>query len=642
MVKKFVVVIAVLAACRMVAEGRMVTCLSGNGWTCDGAAVTVPHTWNAADASDGPRPEVVANPKLDNGGSAGGTGYLRKRAVYRRALPAPKAGRRAFLRFEGASIVADVFVNGERVGGHKGSFTAFGCEITRFLRPADNVLEVEVDNRRDFSTQPMSADYSVYGGLYRDVWLVETDPVCIDPIADGADGVKVNADAATGEVSVEVQVSGGTNEVQRFRVENHELWSPENPKLYTRTVRIAQKGSVDAVDVRFGFRTVEFRDGQFYLNGRKRQLRGVNRHQDRAGKGWAVSRADEEEDIRLIKEMGADALRTAHYPNSHHIYDLCDELGLVCWVEYPNVNRLTFTDEFEAGMRRQVREMIVQNRNHPCVAVWSMFNELGNGEGWMDWKAVVAMMGRTCDYVRGLDPTRRVTGVMGETGKRDLNVLPDEYGLNVYPKWYNARDMREMLDWVMAESGRKSVAITEYGVGASVSHHGDPAVAVPAGGGFHPEEYQAYRMHDNYLQMKRDARIWGTFVWAMYDFGADNRTEGDRFGINDKGIITHDRKTKKDVYWLYRANWTKDPVLHLVGSRMTSTTNGVLSVMGFSNVGAVSLTVNGKPFGERTPDDACGVLWPDVELKPGENRIELRSGDRTASAVWTLVSGGNG
>ena len=631
-------VLTVLASISV--SARTVTSLSGTGWTCDGLPVSVPHTWNVTDACDGPGDAIVDWSGVKGGDSVGGNGYLKKRAVYRRKFPAARPGKRYFLKFDGASVNADVAVNGRVVGAHQGAFTAFVFEITDFLKTVEvNELEVAVDNRWNELTQPMSADYSVYGGLYRNVWLIETDPVCIDPMTDGTDGIVVAADPGSGDVTVGVSVLGGTNEVKRFRIENHELWSPEHPKLYVRRIAIDQNGSHDSVDVRFAFRTFEFREGLFYLNGRLRKLRGVNRHQDRAGKGWAVSGADEEEDVRLMKEMGVDALRTAHYPQSRHIYDLCDEKGIICWVEYPNVNRLTLTKAFEDGMHRQVREMVSQCRNHPCVAMWSIFNELYNGESWMRERSrdVEAMMARTRDLIHELDPGRPVVGVMGETGIPTRNAIPDEYGLNVYPCWYSDLDMHRMLDWVMRESGRKTVAISEYGIGASVYQHGDPTVRVEAGGAFHPEEYQAFRMHDNLLQIVRDDRVWGSYVWAMFDFGADNRHEGDRCGINDKGLVTHDRKEKKDAYYLYQANWTKTPVLHLVGSRMTVTTNAVISVMGFSNVGPATLTVNGRELGTKTPDEACGLLWPDVKLDAGRNTIRLLSADRTCGAVWMLT-----
>ena len=623
----------------LAAQARTVVDLGGPGWTCDGVTVSVPHTWNAEDACDGPGDHADTWLGTKGGSSVRGEGYEHKRAHYRRALPAPKTGKRYFLKFDGVSVIADVEVNGHKVGRHYGAFTAFAFEITELLN-ADgaNFLDIWADNRFDTRTQPMSADYSVFGGIYRNVWLVETDPVCIDLVTDGADGVRVVPNPLTGAVEMHVSVSGGTNEVQRFVVPNHELWSPENPKVYRRTVSICQQGSHDSVDVTFGFRTAEFRDGLFFLNGRQRKLRGVNRHQDREGKGWAVSAADEEDDIRLIKAMGADALRTAHYPQSRHVYDLCDELGLVCWVEYPNVNRLTFTDEYESIMRTQIREMLAQHRNHPCVAMWSIFNELYNGEEWMNAHAaeVNAMMSRTRDYIHSIDPSRPVVGVMGEAGRWLLNAIPDEYGLNVYPKWYSRLSMREMLDWLIVDTGRKTFAISEYGIGASVRHHGDPREK-GSSREFHPEEFQAYMMHDNLLELQKEPRVWGMYVWAMFDFAADNRREGDRCGINDKGLVTYDHKTKKDAFYLYLANWTKTPVLHLVGSRMTETDRDSIYVMGFSNVGPVRLTVNGKDFGVREPDAACGVAWEHVPLSLGVNRVSLAAGGLTSEATWNRI-----
>ena len=621
-----------------VQSGRTMMKLSGAGWTCDGESVTVPHTWNGTDACDGPG-ATVSWSGYGGGNSVGGKGYLKKRAVYKRQLPVAKPGKRYFLKCEGVSVVSEVSVNGRKVGSHVGAFTAFAFDITEFLRrDAESELELTADNRWTDVTQPMAADYSVYGGVYRDVWLIETDPICIDPVTDGADGVRVFADAQTGEVRVEVSVLGGTNEVQRFTVKSPKLWSPETPNLYACKVAIDQQGSRDAVDVRFGFRTFEFRNGLFYLNGKQRQLRGVNRHQDRAGKGWAVSAADEEQDIRLMKEMGVDALRTAHYPASRHIYDLCDEMGIIAWCEYPNVNRVTFSEEFEQGMYRQVREMVMQRFNHASIGQWSLFNELYNGESWMRPKSaqLLRMMAKTQDLILSLDKSRTVVGVMGEAGVWELNAIPQEYGLNVYPKWYSFMTMREMLDYCFAISGRKTFSISEYGVGASVKQHGDPALAVKASGMWHPEEYQAYRMHDNLLEMTREPRIWGTYVWAMFDFGADNRTEGDRHGINDKGLVTHDRAVLKDCYYMFQAAWTKTPVVYLVGQRMKEFVGDKITVMGYSNQGPVTLKVNGEVVGVKVPDEVMTVIWDSVPLVPGENRIEISAGGRTSSATWLV------
>ena len=616
--------------------GRRTVDLSGPGWTCDGEPIAVPHTWNAVDACDGPGETRMPR----NGDSAASTNsYLRTSKTYARLLPRSKAGRRYFLRFEGASIKATVRVDGRPVGSHLGAFTAFAFEVTDFMKADREVrLEVDVDNRLDETTQPLSADFSVYGGLYRRVSLIETPPVCIDPVTDGADGVSLAVNT-NGTVVATIHVLGGptATETRTFRIPEPKLWTPETPNLYTQRVEIA---GGDAVDVRFAFRTFEFRADGFYLNGVRRQLRGVNRHQDRAGKGWAVSPADEEADLRLIKEMGADALRTAHYPQSRHIYDLCDELGLICWVEYPNVNRLVFTETFERNVQSQVREMIRQLAHHPSIAMWGLWNELEMvGLGWnLDPALTRDFLVRLREHVRALDPTRPTVAATDRPQARQVNDVTDQLAYNRYPGWYSQEAMREMLDDMLMADDRPIVGMSEYGVGGSVKQHGDPSIAVPPAGAWHPEEYQAGRMHENLLELQREKRIWGHFVWAMFDFGADRRTEGETHGINDKGLVTADRQTKKDVYYLYRANWRPDvPTLHLVGSRMTETTADALSVLAFSNVGEVRLKVNGEDRGVRVPDAACGVTWKNVALRNGENEVEITAGGLVCRTVWRRV-----
>ena len=250
---------------------------------------------------------------------------------------------------------------------------------------------------------------------------------------------------------------------------------------------------------------------------------------------------------------------------------------------------------------------------------------------------LIAMLEKTRDLIHSLDPSRTVVGVSDTNGRLPLNGVPDEFGLNIYPMWYSDLTMREMLDWQLVDAGRKTFAISEYGVGASVLQHDNPAKRPNCSGPWHPEEYQAYRLHDDLLTMVREPRLWGTYVWAMFDFGADNRTEGDRHGINDKGLVTHDRKTCKDAYYMYQAAWTTTPVLHLVGSRMKAVKDDALAVMGFSNVGPVTLKVNGQDLGTKTPDAVATVLWENVKLASGDNEVELVAGGRTAHATWRLA-----
>ena len=298
------------------ATGRTTVDLSGEGWTLiepDGlkTAVSVPHSWNVEDGCDG---KGVLSSERKRKNSSCASSYERKRVVYSRELPDPKAGRRYFVRCDGASITAVVKVNGRRVGEHLGAFTAFCFEVTDALQTSDNRLEIVVDNfSRDDVAPPVNADFTMYGGLCRKVWLIETPCVCIDPTRDGGSGVRLFPNPETGEVRAEIAVSGGADETRTFGVKDFRLWSPETPVVYTQRFEIA---SGDAVTETFGFRKVEFREDGFYLNGVRRKLRGVNYHQDREGRGWAVSDAERAADLAEIKELGADAVRTAHYPHA--------------------------------------------------------------------------------------------------------------------------------------------------------------------------------------------------------------------------------------------------------------------------------------------------------------------------------------
>ncbi|MBQ6137840.1 MAG: hypothetical protein IJI73_10780 [Kiritimatiellae bacterium] len=601
---------------------RSVVSLSGKGWLCDGDEVCIPHTWNDVDGADG-SPEGDAPP--ERGMSIAAESYVRKAARYSRPLPNPTPGRRQFVRFEGVSRVAEVYVNGQSAGRHAGAFTAFAFEVTRLLQPSDNVMEVVVDNRWNPDVAPLSADYTLFGGIYRGVEWIETPQVCIDPVTDGALGVDLDVNT-NGTVRAHIRVLGGPDEERVFVVENPELWSPENPKLYERKVCIA---SGDEVKVRFGFRTVEFREDGFYLNGVRRRLRGVNRHQDAGLCGWAAKREDEERDFALIAEVGADAVRLAHYPQSGHVYDICDERGILVWSETPAINWLSRSPEFKANLMQQAREMVAQHRNHPCVFAWSLFNEIYNDvpedrgeEGWME--EILADVKRE---LKGLDPSRQVVAASDRPAKRRLNDIPDELAFNAYPGWYGDTTMEEDFSNWFAASGRKNLGIAEYGAGGNPFEHLDPLPAgrLDPGGPVHPEEKQVMLHAADYRAIVSDDRIWGAFIWAMFDFAADARREGGKNGINDKGLVTRDRAVKKDVFYFYKANWSKEPVLHVCSQRAEETANAVCTVVGFCNGGPVTLVVNGEAVGTQEPDAVKVVTWPGVTLREGENEIVLKT-----------------
>ena len=633
-----------LSAFGAAAEARRVTPLT-DGWTADGVPVTLPHTWNAVDAADGPAPGYGFNAigwssARDEVGS-----YLRQRVVYRRELPAPRPGRRVFFRCDGASARANVRLNGIQVGQHDGAYTAFCCELTSVLRPTGNVLEVAVDNRRDQNVPTTSADFPLFGGIYRACWLIETDTVCIDPCWYGGPGVAVKTDAATGEVRVEVRQSGGeTNAVFRvgerswtaspFVLKDFRRWSPETPVVYELTVELANG---DAVTVPFGFRDTGFdADGRYCLNGQVRKLRGVNRHQDRAGKGWCLTPADEAEDIALIKRMGADALRTAHYPQSQNLYDLCDREGIVCWVELPCTDELTVSATHRLCLEEMVREMVAQLGNHPSVCMWSVYNEVGIVQ--TDIPRIRAQLVAFERLFKELDPSRPTVAASMHRHLTRIHDFTDAMAFNFYPGWYSndAGDMTEkgVSAWLQANPHLKTTGVSEYGAGASAGHHQLPWKKVWHQSRFHPEEYQAFVHMGQYRAIRADARVWGSFVWNMFDFAADVRCEGACRGINDKGLVTYDRAHCKDAYYFYQANWAKQPVLHVVGSYAHAVEASRVPVLVFSNCGEVTLRVNGETVGTRAPDEVACAAFADVRMKGGENVIEVEAGPCRQRLFW--------
>lgn len=640
--KRCILTVGTAAVATMALAERVETRISG--WTCDGEKVEVPHTWNAKDGSDG-----SSNVFQDTDNSVAGRAYLRCARTYRAELKDPTAGKRYFVRFDGASVRALVAVNGREVGVHRGPFTAFTYEITCFLREHDNVLEVVVDNYFDERQPPVYADYTVCGGLYRPVWLIETDPVCIDPTRWGGPGVEIVTDADTGGIEVKAYVSGADDAefeyaidgrpVYELKVDNPKLWSPESPHLYELAVT-AKKGTFrDTVRQKIGFKKAEFRDDGFYLNGTRRVLRGINYHQESEGKGWALDEADIVRDLALMKEMGADAIRTAHYTHSRFCYDRCDEIGLLAWIEIPASGRILNDPVYVGRLHETTREMIAQNRNRPSLLVWSLHNELysiSDGIAMPKGTAEPVIAGLQ-KLVKSLDPGHPTTAAAAYDEDLELNAIPDVYAFNTYPGWYgtSAYEMTPRIDRHLALNKRPVAGIGEYGAGASVHHHENPlADHKRHDSPFHPEEMQTAIHRIEYDCIRKHGRLWGAFIWAMFDFASDNRCEGDHKGVNDKGLVTRNRGVKKDAYHFYQTNWTKAPKLHLCSKRMVDANAAKVDVMGFSNVGDVSLYVNGKAVGAQKPDDVCTVEWKGVALVEGWNEIELKSGGFSDSCTW--------
>lgn len=634
--------------------------------------IELPHTWNATDASDG--------------GGDGKNVFFRGPAWYGLRFPSPEpfGGRRAFLRFGAASMVADVYLNGVHLGQHRGAFGAFCFEVTSQLKlGGTNELRVRVDNSWFPDIAPLAGDFPMFGGLYRPVQLLVTPTVCISPIDYASSGVAISQKSVTKEraqvnVTASVLRSKGSgsativvsvvdaagNQVLRdtnpvawngdsgsgaatvaLEIRRPRLWNGlKDPNRYSVETCLAIDGEVvDKVSQPLGLRFyhVDPKLG-FFLNGEPYPLRGVARHQDRAGKGWAVSPADEAEDMAIIRELGANAVRLAHYPHSSSFLDLCDRNGLLVWSEIPLVNKVRNTAEFHANAGQQLVEMIRQLRNHPSIVMWGLFNELYHQGPTDPCEKLVRHLQAVAQRE---DPTRLTTAASNQRNRQELNGITDLIACNIYPGWYGSEPPSRMGEWLaewLKSTGNRGLGVSEYGAGGSPNQHEEwmPRKPDPAGR-WHPEEYQALCHEQHYDRIIQNQAVWGSFVWNAFDFACPDRLEGEQAGMNDKGLVSYDRRTRKDAFYFYKANWDPEPMVHLNSDNFTSRTNSITSVRAYSNCDEVELVVNGRSIGTNKPDKIKVVEWRDVRLSPGRNQIELRgrsgANQISDSCIWTVV-----
>ena len=557
-------------------------------------AVTLPHTWNAVDGQDG------------------GNDYYRGTCHYTKILPVPElpAGGRAVLQFDGVAMTAVVSLNGEKLAEHKGGYSTFRVDITDALRPSNNILTVTVDNSDNDTVYPQKADFTFYGGIYRDVTLHIVPAAHFALAANGAVPVKVtpivtDLAARRCEVTVEAFVTGAqsvtftldgqqtTAAVENgtakavFTLEHTRLWDGlDDPYLYTVTAQLENGESETA---RFGCRKFEI-DPQkgFILNGRPYPLRGVSRHQDRKGAGNAITREMMQEDMALILEMGANTIRLAHYQHAQAFYDLCDEKGVVIWAEIPYIT-MHMTNG-RANTLTQMEELIVQNYNHPCIAVWGLSNEITaasavNEELLENHRALNELAHR-------LDPTRLTTmaNVFMLEITSPILEIPDVNSYNLYFGWYlgDLDQNDDFFDEYHAKYPDRCIGFSEYGADANPAYQS----STPEKGDY-TESYQCV-YHEHMAKMIADRPwLWATHVWNMFDFAADGRDEGGKHGENQKGLVTFDRKTKKDAFYLYKAYWSKEPFVHICGSRYVDRAEDVTEIKVYSNLPEVSLYKDG-------------------------------------------------
>lgn len=613
--------------------------------------VTIPHCYNATDGTD--------------------PGYYRGEAVYTKVFDAPQAGKddRVFVRFEAASFQADVTLNGVPLGNHVGGFTAFCHELTGLLKPTGNVIEVKVDNRKDMSVAPINADFTMFGGIYRPVSLMVLPKGNITPMDYASPGVyfeQLEADASKGVAVVKVLVDGFSEKelgnislftelsdaagkqafarksanitehngftalVDTVTVAYPQLWDGRrSPALYNLSACLVKGDDIiDEVEQTVGFRSIAIdHDKGLALNGRPNNIRGVNRHQDRPGKGWAISETDHLEDMEWIKEIGANGIRLAHYPHADFFYDLCDREGMLVWAEIPLVEQVPDTEEFHANTKSQLIEMIRQNYNHPSIFCWGLFNEIGNGEKFI---------AELNDLAHSEDPHRYTTAASNNDNGA-LNSVTDIMAYNTYPGWYWAdpATMQYAIDWKYRPD-KQPLAISEYGAGASINHHGFLSEHPEPGGEYHPEEWQAECHEINYREIDKRDFVWGTFIWNMFDFASAGRTEGEHHGMNDKGLITYDRSTPKDAFYFYKANWNPEPMVHITAKRFNPR-EGSKQVKVYTNCEGIYLIHNGVKYLPDGNPQSHVYTWDNIPWTDGDNRITAHATAPDGSTVYDNI-----
>ena len=599
----------------------------------DGTTTTVdlPHTWNARDGQDG------------------GNDYWRGTCIYRTRFAAPQfntASQQVWIQFDGVNASAHVVLNGSPVCNHDGGYSTFRANITELLRD-ENELTVEVDNSKNDRVYPQKADFTFYGGIYRDVSLMVVSKnhftldyfggpgIRITPTVQGADAsVQVTTwHDGEGEVSIELldaagnTVATGKGPDITLTIFNAHLWNGvKDPYLYSCKARLVVNGTVeDETTTRFGVRSfkVDPKKG-FFLNGKSYPLHGVSRHQDRKGLGNAITREMHDEDMALIKEIGANTIRLAHYQHDQYFYDLCDEVGMVVWAEIPYISE--HMPNGRENTISQMKELIIQNYNHPCIVCWGVSNEITIST--KDKKDMLDNHRQLNDLCHEMDKTRLTTlacYAMCGPFNRSAHIT-DMVSWNLYLGWYVPGFILNDL-WMGFFHlcfPNRPFGYSEYGAEGMPNLH-----STHPHRGDHTEEYQA-KYHEYMLRcFKRHPWMWATHVWNMFDFAADARDQGGEPGMNHKGLVTFDRKTKKDSFYLYKAWWSDEAFVHICSKRFMERTGSTATVKVYSNQSTVALYVNGNKVGEQTGEH---VFTFKVPLN-GELHIQAVAGDRTDESV---------
>lgn len=640
--------------------------------------VSIPHTWNNIDGQDG----------TIGGKSIKDTDYFRSDCWYRKRMFFEKKDRekQIYLRFQGSNTQTQLYINGNFIGSHKGGYTAFTFDITEFLNfGRENLIAVMVNNEYTEEIAPLTADFTFYGGIYRETELIKKNKIhfgfgeystrgikiitpvvsqekaqCIltatiknktevskqliitakieknkgfieNPFITVNDFVKSSESDFEEEKATEIVIEPNSEKDIDFffEINNPHLWNGRSdPFLYLTSLRISENEKIlDEISDTFGLRYFEIdKENGFYLNGISYNLRGVSRHQDREKLGNALSVREHNEDFALIYDMGVNSIRLAHYPQAEYFYKLCDYYGLIVWAEIPVVDLIGGNGayenpdderkEFFRTTKNQLKEMIHQNYNHPSIICWGIQNEI---------------MAKFDDVMRPF--TQELHNIAKAEDKYRYTTMATNHGVasgwesdliawNVYPGWYGMS--RKQLGWFMDKNRfDRPTGISEYGAGGNHNQHKLKPKRPKHNGQWHPEEYQTIS-HEAFLKSIEERQyLWCTYVWNMFDFGSDGRNEGNRPGMNDKGLVSFDRKTKKDSYYLYQSNWSKNPMVHITSKRLKKRKRKTFFKI-YSNSKSVTLYMNNKSIKTIHSDQnkQKGIfIFKGIKLLKGQNLV---------------------
>lgn len=608
----------------------------------DWEKVNLPHTWNGTDGQDG------------------GNDYYRGTCYYVKQLSLADFGDEDeyYLQFDAVNSSAKVYFNGELVAQHDGGYSAFRAKLGNIQE--SNLLVVAADNSPNDYVYPQTADFTFYGGIYRSVKLIGVSKSHFDLDYFGAPGISVTPKVTgTGaDVDAVAYVATDENASVRFEILDKDeviasaevsgdyhanmhidavhLWNGvKDPYLYTlRAVLLVNGEEVDCVSCRFGCRSFKIDPNKgFILNGREYPLRGVSRHQDRPQIGNALLPQHHKEDIDLICEMGANTIRLAHYQHAQEFYDLCDERGLVVWAEIPYISN--HLPNARANTLSQMKELIYQNYNHPSIVVWGLSNEITMGG--KPTPDMISNHKELNELAHSIDSTRLTTMATVTMCQPDdeINAISDVLSYNHYFGWYggNVHMYGPWFDNFHKKFPNKAIGISEYGCEALNWHTSEPEQ------GDYTEEYQAYYHEELIKQISKRPYLWATHVWNMFDFAADARAEGGENGMNHKGLVSFDRKYKKDSFYAYKAWLSDEPLVHICGKRYVDRVEPVTKVTVYSNQPQVELFVNGESLGKQTKGE-YPFFYFEVPNN-GESKLIAKAGDCTDESVIKKVEAFN-